>query len=384
MNLSADTTERKPISMQRLALAFVCPNMVLARDVYDQDGTIMVSAGTALTERLIALLKNWEILSVFVCNPQIVLPPIPEAAQEATRNKARLMVEHAFNMIRRAEQFSMSEDEQKTVHCVVEEATQDPRALIHIAHIDRNSRDILSHSVNVALLSTTTALSLGINSSEPLHELALAALLHDIGLLMIPQDLIARRGSLTSEEFAIYREHSNWGHAILTQAANLPDSIAKVAQEHHETANGTGYPAQLTRQTLHPFSRIVSAVNVYENLCSGATDTKGCQAYLAYEAIMAGAGTRFDLKIAKALLSRIPMYPIGSLVELTNGLVGVVMSANQDMPHRPQLKIFANSDESVLEMPFLLDLADLDNQTVFVQEVLNDERAARFIGDLSS
>lgn len=376
-----NTTERNPAPMQRIALEFVRPNMVLARDVYDEDGTIMVAAGTVLTERLIARLKKWDIISVFVLNPLIELAPIPAAIQESTRNRARMMVEHAFNMIRRAEKFSMSEDEQQTVHSVVEAATQDPRALFHITHLDRNSRDILSHSVNVALLSTATALSMGITSSASLHELALAALLHDIGLLMIPQDLIARRASLTPEECAIYREHANWGHAILRQVANLPASLAKVAQEHHETADGTGYPNQLTRDSLHPFSRIVSAVNAYESLCSGASECNGSQVYIAYETIMAGTGTRFDAKVAKALLSRLPMYPLGSLVELTNGSIGVVVAASQDLPHRPQLKILAESFDSSLTTPYLLDLADLKNQTLFVSAVLNGERSARFISE---
>ena len=378
MKPSGDAEEKKPEAMQRLALALVQPGMVLARDVYDQEGTIMVSAGTALTERLISRLGHREILSVFVRNPRIELPPISPAVQEATRNRARLMVEHAFNVIRRAEQFSMSEEEQQTVHSVVETATQDPRALIHMAHIDRNSRDIMTHSVNVSLLSTATALSMGIKSADPLHELALAALLHDIGLLMIPQDLIARRTGLSSEEAAIYREHTNWGYAILEQAANLPPSIAQVALEHHENADGTGYPGQLTGNSLHPFSRIVSAVNAYENLCAGGSDSKGSQANLAYEAIMAGAGTRFDLKVAKALLSRLPMYPTGSVVKLTNGFIGLVVSASQDMPHRPKIKILATADEVKLETPFLLDLVDLENQTLFVENVLTDEEAAQF------
>ena len=378
MKSSGDAQEKKPEAMQRLALALVQPGMVLARDVYDQEGTIMVSAGTALTERLISRLGHREILSVFVRNPRIELPPISPAVQEATRNRARLMVEHAFNVIRRAEQFSMSEEEQQTVHSVVETATQDPRALIHMAHIDRNSRDIMTHSVNVSLLSTATALSMGIKSADPLHELALAALLHDIGLLMIPQDLIARRTGLSSEEAAIYREHTNWGYAILEQAANLPPSIAQVALEHHENADGTGYPGQLTGNSLHPFSRIVSAVNAYENLCAGGSDSKGSQANLAYEAIMAGAGTRFDLKVAKALLSRLPMYPTGSVVKLTNGFIGLVVSASQDMPHRPKIKILATADEIKLETPFLLDLVDLENQTLFVENVLTDEEAAQF------
>lgn len=161
MTNCADNLEKNPPSLQRLALEFVRPDMVLARDVYDEDGTIMLSAGTALTDRLIARLQKWEILSVFVRNPRIELPEISEAVKEVTRNRARMMVEHAFNVIRKAEQFSMSEEEQQTVHSVVEEVTQDPLAVVHMAHINRNSRDIMAHSVNVSLLSTATALAMG-------------------------------------------------------------------------------------------------------------------------------------------------------------------------------------------------------------------------------
>lgn len=368
-----------PPSLQRLALAFVRPGMALARDVYDEDGTIMLSAGTVLTERLISRLEKRQILSVFVRNPCIELPEISDSVKEATRSRARMMVEHAFNAIKKAEQFSMSEEEQKIVHKVVEEVTQDPLAVVHMAHINRNSRDIMAHSVNVSLLSTATALAMGINNLETLHELALAALLHDIGLLMIPQDLLTRRDSLKPEENLIYREHANWGFAILQESDSLPRSVALVAQQHHEHADGSGYPHQLTNSTLHPFSRIVAAVNAYETMCITFAERSGCKTHLAYESILAGAGSRFDLQVAKALLTRLPMYPPGSLVELTNGLVGVVISADSNLPHRPTLKILGDSSDSLFKEHYLLDLVELENQTLFVKEVLSDERAAAFI-----
>lgn len=368
-----------PPSLQRLALAFVRPGMALARDVYDEDGTIMLSAGTVLTERLISRLEKRQILSVFVRNPCIELPEISDSVKEATRSRARMMVEHAFNAIKKAEQFSMSEEEQKIVHKVVEEVTQDPLAVVHMAHINRNSRDIMAHSVNVSLLSAATALAMGINNLETLHELALAALLHDIGLLMIPQDLLTRRDSLKPEENLIYREHANWGFAILQESDSLPRSVALVAQQHHEHADGSGYPHQLTNSTLHPFSRIVAAVNAYETMCITFAERSGCKTHLAYESILAGAGSRFDLQVAKALLTRLPMYPPGSLVELTNGLVGVVISADSNLPHRPTLKILGDSSDSLFKEHYLLDLVELENQTVFVKEVLGDERAAAFI-----
>lgn len=368
-----------PPPPQRLALAFIRPGMSLARDVYDEDGTIMLSAGTVLTERLISRLEKRQILSVFIRNPRIELPEISDSVKEATRSRARMMVEHAFNSIKKAEQFSMSEEEQKIVHKVVEEVTQDPLAVVQIAHINRNSRDIMAHSVNVSLLSTATALAMGVSNSDTLHELALAALLHDIGLLMIPQDLLARRESLKPEENLIYREHANWGFAILQESDSLPRSVALVAQQHHEHADGSGYPLQLTSSTLHPFSRIVAAVNAYETMCVSFAGSNGCKSHLAYESILAGAGSRFDLQVAKALQSRLPMYPPGSLVELTNGLVGVVISADSNLPHRPKLKILGDSSDSLFKEHYLLDLVELENQTLFVKEVLSDERAAAFI-----
>ena len=85
------------------------------------------------------------------------------------------------------------------------------------------------------------------------------------------------------------------------------------------------------------------------------------------------------MKVAKALRARLPMYPTGSLMELTNGLIGVVLSATPSLPHRPHLEILADADESMLENPFSLDLADLENQTIFVKNVLSDEKAARFL-----
>ena len=98
---------------------------------------------------------------------------------------------------------------------------------------------------------------------------------------------------------------------------------------------------------------------------------------------MAGAGSRFDLNVTKALLARLPMYPQGILVELTNGLVGVVLSSSQDLPHRPRLKILASLNGEILKEPFILNLADLDTQTLFIKDVLDDETASTFLVDQS-
>ena len=380
MQQPTESIERTPIPMQRLSLEFACPGMVLARDVYDQDGTAMIAADTILSERLIEHLRQRDICSIFVRNPRIDLPEIPDAVREKTRMQARLMVEHAFDVIRRAEKFSLSDNEQQTVHQVVEEVSQDSRTTLPLAYINRHARDLLAHSVNVSLLSAVTALALGIKKDTPeLYDLALAAMLHDIGKIMIPQDLLSRTDRLSPEEAAIYREHTNWGRVILQQTLALPPVAARVAQEHHEHTDGSGFPQQLTGSMLHLFSRIVAVVNAYENLCA-ATAPRNCnQSYLAYESIMAEAGCQFDLNSVKALLSRLPMYPHGILVELTNGFIGIVAFSNPALPHRPLIKVLANPDGSMLDIPFPLDLSDLDNQTIFVKEILNDARAAQFI-----
>lgn len=365
--------------MQRLSLEFVRPDMILARDVYDQDGAIMIAADAKLTDRLIDRLRSREIASVFVRNPRIQLPEISDAVQEETRNRARLLVEQAFTIIRRAGRISLSDEEQTIVHDIVRETTQDPRSVFHLAHINRHSRDILAHSVNVALLSTATGMALGMQPSPELYDLALSALLHDIGQLMIPCDLLLRQSSLNPQELAIFREHTNWGFTLLRQASDLPSCAASVAQEHHEHADGTGYPQQLTVDMLHPFSRIVAAVNSYESMCAGTACGSGQQVHLAYEALSSGAGTCFSLDVAKSLLSRLPMYPLGTTLELTDGSIGVVVSIPAALPHRPALNMLTGTDGAALKKTFTLDLAARENQTLFIKEILNDDRTANLI-----
>lgn len=365
--------------MQRLALDFVRPDMILARDVYDQDGAIMVAAGTKLTERLLARLRSREIGSVFVRNPRIKLPDISNTLQDETRSRARWMVEQTFSVIKQAGRITLSADEETIVHAIVKESTQDPRVGLHMAHINRHSQDVLSHSVNVSILSTATGLALGINDSADLHDLALAALLHDIGQLMIPQDILRRQSALNPQELAIFREHTNWGFTLLRQASNLPACVACVALEHHEHADGSGYPRQCTVNMLHPYSRIVAAVNSYENICATTQTRNGHHACAAYENLMSGAGSAFSLDVAKALLSRLPMYPVGMLVELTDGSIGAVVGVSPALPHRPELRILTDTRGNLLPQPFILDLAAIAHQTLFISEVLDDAKAANFI-----
>jgi len=368
--------------VQRIALSFVQPGMILALDVFAEDGTIILSSETKLSERMISRLNAWNVISVYVKNPWIDLPQISELAQEEVRVKAREFVEESFNAIQNADRLEVSPEEQEKLKELIQDVLREPRAIINLAHIERHSQDIFAHSVNVALLATATAVSMGIENQDDLYSIALGALLHDIGKLMIPSDILARESSLNPEEADIYKEHSNWGFLILSKVENMP-LAARIAKEHHENYDGSGYSSRLVGKSIHAFSRIVAVAEVYESLYSEAAATKGANSSVAYEAITAGSGKLFDPDAARALLSRIPLYPVGTMVLLTNGFMGLVTEVNKSLPHRPKLQLLAHPDGSTISPPMHLDLADFENLTVFIDRIADDSTIACMIMESS-
>lgn len=365
--------------MHRIALDFVLPGMTLARDIYDQDGTVMISAGMKLTEGIIIRLRSRGVFSVYVHNPIVDLPVLSPDHQHIAILETRAMVEQAFATIRQAGRILLSAAEDQIIHEVVNSVLDNPVAALHTAHIHRHSRDLMSHSVQVALLSTLTAAAMGISDRPSLYEIAAGSLLHDIGKVMIPSDLLVRSHSLTSEEELLYREHTRWGYTILSRASDLPISIARVALEHHEHVDGSGYPENLYHEAMLPAARIIAVTNAYERLFSEVSFRNGNDHYRAFEAIQNGAGTLFDLEPSRALLSQIPKYPNGTLVELNNSFIGAVTFTKNNFQHRPIIEIIYNPEGLAVDPPYTLDLSDIDRQHLFIKTVLDDERAAQIL-----
>lgn len=206
------------------------------------------------------------------------------------------------------------------------------------------------HSVNVAVISLLLGKTLGLDTAQ-LDILGSGALLHDIGLTMLPEHLRWMDSRYTSAERRLYQEHVAHGVAIGKRMKLSPDELAIIAQ-HHELADGHGYPRQLSGEQIAPLARIVALVNLYDNLCNPGNPTQAITPHEALALIFAQMRHQFDNKVLMPFIRMMGVYPPGSVVELSDGRLALVVSVNAARPLKPNVVIHEPGvprDEALVE-----------------------------------
>ncbi len=193
---------------------------------------------------------------------------------------------------------------------------------------------LITNLVNVGILATKIGGGLGYHGKE-LERLALAGLLHDIGLFAVPQSLIAKPGRLTSDERALIEQHPELGYQAIQKAGVKYDWLAQVVRQAHERWNGQGYPKKLKERQIDEFAQIIGLVDVFDALVSPRGYRRRFFPHEAIRELLAAERTAFPREIVKALIQELSAYPLGTSVRLTTGEVGSVIRINTRFPLRP-------------------------------------------------
>ncbi|MDQ7093323.1 HD-GYP domain-containing protein [Desulfosporosinus sp. PR] len=228
------------------------------------------------------------------------------------------------------------------------------------------------HSINVALLTAVTGMNLGYRSRK-LKNLILGALLHDLGKLRVPKEILNKPGNLTGQEFDLIKQHPCLGAEMLKNVRLLPGVIASV-EEHHERWNVKGYPHGLTGSTIHLDAQIVAVTDVYEALTADRPYRQGIPPYQALEMIFAWSGRDFNPDVVQAFRQALILYPENSIVTLNTGEMGMVVAVNKQFPTRPVVRLLFDSNGRTLNKEVFVDL--LQNLTCFIECVEFKEEAS--------
>ncbi len=194
------------------------------------------------------------------------------------------------------------------------------------------------HSVNVAILSMLMGTRIGLDN-QLLSRLGIAGLLHDVGKIKIPEEILDKPGKLTDEEFAIMKSHTTEGVKILSQQSDVDDLAPIIAGQHHAKYDLTGYPDFKGLGDIHILSHMVTIADVYDALTSDRNYRKTMLPDKAMNILIEGAGSSFHPAFLKVFVNLTGMFPVGSLVILDTGELGVVVKPNSEDIYRPVVKI---------------------------------------------
>ena len=220
-----------------------------------------------------------------------------------------------------------------------------------------------THNINVATISLFIGEALGL-SKDDLFELGMGCMLHDVGKINIPIEILNKNGKLTDQEFAQMKSHPMKGFEILQKSRNISERARRVALEHHEKYDGSGYPNNIRGNAISLFGRICAVADVYDALTTDRPYRVAMQPYDAMKILIAGIDKHFDPNILNTFIRKFSIYPAGSLVKLNDGSIALVLRNNPQAVIRPVLKIITNSKGRHLKERVEVDL--LSNKTLFI------------------
>lgn len=225
--------------------------------------------------------------------------------------------------------------------------------------LEYNSLDdyLYQHCINVAILSISLGNTLELNQRS-LHELAMTALLHDIGMIHVPEEIINNKDKLTDKEFEIIKMHPI--NAVKELKQFVSNDVLRGIADHHEHIDGTGYPYELKEPQIHLFGKILSICDAYQELNASLTFRKSCNSHQIINYLSEGKNYKFDNEITEQFLKNIIVYPIGDYVQLSNKKTGLVIENNSENCLRPVVQIIS-SDGSHGED---IDLMDTKNKDI--------------------
>ncbi|WP_323813784.1 HD-GYP domain-containing protein [Cellvibrio sp. NN19] len=233
-----------------------------------------------------------------------------------------------------------------------------PHALISLARLKTADEYTYMHSVAVCALMIALARQLNL-TEDLVHEAGFAGLLHDIGKIGIPMEVLNKPGKLTDSEFAIVKSHPDVGAQILIDSYKVSPLVLDVCLHHHEKVDGTGYPHGLKGENLSLFAKMGAVCDVYDAITSNRPYKKGWPPADSIRKMAEWSKGHFDEAIFQAFVKTVGIYPIGSLVRLESGRLAVVVEQHETSLLSPKVKVFFSIKAKMPIKQELLDLAKL-------------------------
>ncbi len=253
-----------------------------------------------------------------------------------------------------------SEVARETVNDVVQSILRHPDAMLWLSKIRDENSYTSDHCLNVCVLAVAFGRHLGM--SEPdLQHLGLCGLLHDVGKMRVPAEILDKPAALTPKEMSLMKAHTVHGRNLLLSTNNIYTGAVDVAYSHHEKMDGTGYPRKLKADGISRFTRIISIVDAYDAMTAHRCYSRAKTSTEALKIIYSERDKHFDGELALEFIKTIGLYPPGSLVELYSGEVGFVIEANAQRRHLPKVILALDAHKRPREKEKVVDLSQIEH-----------------------
>ncbi len=343
---------------------FLEPGMISTKTILDKRGTLLLSANHAITRDIISAMKRAELPGVYIFDEYTQFEQLNSLVDDELRRE----------VIKDLKDFNIDKVIFLT-NKIVEDIMQSKDLLVDLNELSIYDSDTYEHSMSVCTLATTCGVGMGLNT-EQLQQLALAAMLHDVGKRNIPKEILNKPGKLTKEERELINEHPQMGYDMLYANNGISPYVRAAILSHHENYDGSGYPKGLEEDEIPLFGRIIHVADVYDALSRKRAYKDSYKQSESIEFLMAQCGIMFDLEIVETFLKYIVVYPVGCDVLLSDGRAAHVIKNRSSSIMRPVVLTRAKHTLDLAKDPECWNITivkELDSEEISSAEMIANE-----------
>ncbi len=348
--------------MRRVNLDKIQTGVILAKTIITLEGKVLLASGMKLTEEYKKKLQANGIIEIYIEDE--ISENIHES--EVVREDIVIEAKRLVKVMMSNPSIKNSIDGQQVMEIVDRIITN----ILANGDIIANLSDIrsiddytFSHSVNVCILSLIIGIGLDY-TGERLRELGAGSILHDIGKVMVPKEILNKQLQLSANEFEEVKRHTYYGYEILKNSQGICMTASYIALGHHERIDGSGYPYQLKDENIHKAARIVAVSDVYDALTSNRIYRKKLMPHEVIDYITSLSDHHFDKNVVDVFIRYVAYYPVGTAVILNTGEKGIVSKYNKYLPTRPVVRVVIDEFGKKLDKYKEMDLVELNKYSI--------------------
>ncbi len=344
--------------------------MVVGKPIYTELGSVLIASGVTLTVAMINRLQQRNVSVLYIHDDLTDDLEIEDSVPIELRAEANIRIKETFDELlkgnrrdgRRIKHFNI-ERIQSVLDSLLKEVQRTKNVSRLLSDVYIHDDYTYTHCTNVTIYTLAMAMELKMTRKE-ITMVGMGAMLHDIGKIHIPKEILNKNGQLTSEEFDQIKKHPEFGWEILRNEPSVHTISANCAYQHHEKLDGTGYPRGLKGNEISPFARHLAVADVFDALTSNRSYRNAMLPHDAMEILYAGTHSQFDPYYLKAFQKAVATYPVGVTVTLSTGETAVVTEYKFNVPDRPTVRVIKDPYGNKLNKPYEIALSNQLNITI--------------------
>lgn len=339
--------------MRIKSLDSIIENEVLARDIVIGDDLVLITSGTKMKRDYIQKLRELEIQYIYVEDALAEDVKLDEELDFKIKDEYCGSVKNIIKKLSSNIDDSLDEV-MAVVETVIDDILTNPDIIYSVSYIREKSEILYSHSLTVCTLSLLIATKMNFNM-ERLKDLAIGALLHDIGLSLMDKEITKEHEVLLQGDLFEDKKHILYGYNAIESINNISSISKDIILQHHERIDGKGYPFQLSNSRITMESKIVAVCDVFDSLVNGFYAPR-LKVHMVIDYIVSKASVKYDFDVVNAFIASVAAYPTGIEVITSEGESAIVIRQNEKCPNRPVIRVISDKNGNKYSNPKQIDL----------------------------